>query len=481
MDKRQRKKDDELFYQVLTELAKNQCFLSFDTFLIQQMGFAFENKAELEEVRRPAFLEFRKQTKQYEFATLPTLRKWFGIGGVAKPKREQVFEIALSLGLERDALNEYLTVGLGEMPVQISDYREIIYLYGMEKHLLFSDCEEMIRNYETNMPYEIVYEHKASAKWLWDEFETKKKLSQQEFVDWLLLNSKKFKGYSQRVMDNMYQLRSNVLTQVRREAKERLDSLLAETDYEKWAKSRRSTVESEREIIKKYVGNRRHTRYYKTSKNMGDNIIELSKLAYSELEANSRVLAEVFSGSKRASGGQRGEKKMFQDIRSMTAKHMSDLFNIPVQKERAMCACAAWNSLKELAVTETCPEWVVDMHTKYTRGAQELTTLEAAVDWLMIYTQEQRRRCVHICRNDILPLVHYVAQHTYTQKLNSTAEEYNMVKGRRRFVTLANQTLKKCGMAPVNSQFEMDAVLLACFQPEEMYSYTEVLDMVEGK
>ncbi len=479
MDKRQKKKGDEQFYQVLTELSKNRCLYGFDAFLIRQMGFAFESSEELEHVRRPAFLKFRKLTNQHEFATLPTIRKWFGMGGTAKPKREQIFEIALLLGLHVDTLNEYLTVGLGEVSVQISDYREIIYLYGLENRLSLEDCEAMIQAYEASMPYDVAYDQTSAAEWLWAEFQQRKKTGQQEFVGWMLANPEKFKGYSQNVMENIYQLRRNVLTQVRREAKERLDSLLAETDYEKWAKKRRSDGSSEREIIKKYVGNRRHTRYYKTSKNMGENIIELSKLAYSELEANSRILAEVFSGSKRSGSGEK--ETMFQDIRSMTAKHMSDLFNIPRQKERAMRACAAWNQMQEMAATETCPEWLTDMHDNYTRGADRPGNGEEAMEWLKHYTQEQRRRCIHICRNDVLPLVHYVAQHRYMQKLLTTTEEYDVVLGRRQFVSLANQTLKKCKMASLNPQFEMDAVLLACYQPEEMYSYIEVLDMVEGK
>nr|MBP3598389.1 hypothetical protein [Eubacterium sp.] len=480
MAKRQRKKDDELFYQVLTELADNHYFLSFDTFLIQQMGFAFENKTELEDVRRKAFLEFRKQTKHYEFATLPTLRKWFGIGGVAKPKREQVFEIALILGLNREILNEYLTLGLGEVPVQISDYREIIYLYGLENQLSLETCEKMVRHYEANMAHDVPYEHEAVEDELWEQYEVRKMQGKQEFMIWMLTKTEKFKGYSWEVMENIYQLRRNVLIQVRREAKERLDSLLAETDYEKWAKSRRSVDSNEREIIKKYVGNRRHARYYKTSKNMGDNIIELSKLAYSELEANSRVLAEVFVSSKRR-GTEGKQRIMFQGIRSMTAKHLSDLFNIPLQKERAMRACAAWNSMDELAAVDSCPQWIVDMYTTYTRGTKQIEDEKEAKTWLQTYIQEQRRRCVHICRNDILPMVHYVAQHLYTQELLTTAEAYDRTKARRQFVSMANRTLKSCGMAPVDKKFEMDAVLLTCFQPEEMYSYTEVLDMVEGK
>lgn len=50
---------------------------------------------------------------------------------------------------------------------------------------------------------------------------------------------------------------------------------------------------------------------------------------------------------------------------------------------------------------------------------------------------------------------------------------------KRNFVSMANEMLKLCQMAPLNKEYELDAVLLSCFQPDEMYSYSEILELAK--
>ena len=47
------------------------------------------------------------------------------------------------------------------------------------------------------------------------------------------------------------------------------------------------------------------------------------------------------------------------------------------------------------------------------------------------------------------------------------------------FVEMANVTLSSCGMSALNPGFQLDALLLACFQEEEMYSYEDLIDALE--
>lgn len=44
---------------------------------------------------------------------------------------------------------------------------------------------------------------------------------------------------------------------------------------------------------------------------------------------------------------------------------------------------------------------------------------------------------------------------------------------------MANKMLKLCQMAPLNKEYELDAVLLSCFQSDEMYSYSEILELAK--
>ena len=44
---------------------------------------------------------------------------------------------------------------------------------------------------------------------------------------------------------------------------------------------------------------------------------------------------------------------------------------------------------------------------------------------------------------------------------------------------MANVTLSSCGMSALNPGFQLDALLLACFQEEEMYSYEDLIDALE--
>ena len=38
--------------------------------------------------------------------------------------------------------------------------------------------------------------------------------------------------------------------------------------------------------------------------------------------------------------------------------------------------------------------------------------------------------------------------------------------------------LTACNMAPISRTYELDTALLTCFQPEEMYGYPDVLEVL---
>jgi len=88
--------------------------------------------------------------------------------------------------------------------------------------------------------------------------------------------------------------------------------------------------------------------------------------------------------------------------------------------------------------------------------------------------KEQKRRCVVIQRSDILPLLLHASQYDYRKKYKD--KQYNAQEAKKYFVEFANTVLAVCSMTPINSLYELDTALLACFQPEEMYGYPDILE-----
>ena len=110
-------------------------FQRFDKFIQIQMG-----TAEKTDCAREAFLEFRRRTHRADIASLPTMRRWFGIGTFHKPTREHVIHMCFALGLSEEQAQEYLKKGLSEPGFQVNNYQELIFLYGIVNHYTYEEC-----------------------------------------------------------------------------------------------------------------------------------------------------------------------------------------------------------------------------------------------------------------------------------------------------------------------------------------------------
>lgn len=481
MDIVKKRKENGQFYKTVQNLAKKNYYWSFDTFIIREMGFSFDGNEELEVVRRPAMREFRKRTARYPFASLPTIRKWFGIGDFSKPHRRQVFEICLVLHTGTDKAEEYLTMGLGESSFIYSDYHEMIFAYGLENHLSIDSCQRMIDEFEKGMIRKNQNRGRVEESVLEKQWADRKKDSPETFLHWMLENVEIFQGYSGWVVNCLYKAKEVVMNLARKEAEDRLEALLAETDFKAWLQrqgKKGGGLPDKKKLIVKYANQHRNGKYYRISKNMRAVILELCKIAYSEIDANTRLLAEVFGVSKHKIT--KKKEIDFTTIKKMTGKRLSDLFNIPVQQKRAIQVVRAKLLLKNMEREERCPKWVCQMCQNYSRNLVKLKNVGDALRWVNKFAIEHQRRCICIHRNDILPMAHYIAQHNYLQRTENISEEYDVEKARDEFVEVANRMLRECQMAQLDGGFEMDAVLLACYQPEEMFSFSDVLDVVEG-
>lgn len=472
MDRLHDSKNDYSFMRSWEQTKSENIFIDFDVFIIQKMGFTFETKEELEKIRRSAFLKFRKCTGHQNFATLPTMRKWFGITGTARPDREQVYEICLTMKMGIEEARSYLMDGLGESSFILSDYRELIFLYGLENSLSYEQCQSLIYEFEREwMPVSFDEELQEEQKLEW-EYEKIKKENTIIFLQWMLKHSGSFVGYSPKTLNVLMEFRDEIAEFIRQDAKDKLDTLLAETDYANWVKTRRYRNPTSRESLRHYLKMHQGNDYYHAiSESMGDNLLELSQIANSELKANTKLLSEVFSTSPKEN-----RSELFKNIKGMTAKHLSDLFNIPLQKKRLYFAYKGKRQFSDMEQDSEVPVWFYKM-MDITHKHFNFANVKEAQEWLTYYYSEQKRRCIHISRSDILPFVHYISQHRYLEKISSHKQEYDVVVAKNEFVVLANQSLKMCSMSPIDEKRELDALLLASFQPEEMYSFSDVLDM----
>lgn len=469
-------KNKNSLQRALRELDKKNRFQRFDSFFVQHM-LEEETGSITLELRKEAYRKFRERTGNREFASVPTMQKWFGIGGYTRPRRSQIYEISFFLELGVNELELFLTIGLREPSVQINDYMEAIFVYGLENGLNYEECMDMIWEFEQNLDEDFEISHSQDTQELLKEFQSKKSLSSDEFMNWMTDHADAFKGYSNTARNYLLKFKHIICKFVRQDMEEYLQELLADAGYDAWLKVRWFHKKSSGESIRKFIYTNKEL-----SEEYRKEILRLVQCVYFEEDTNVRLLSTVFSASRH----QNYEFMNLGKLYRMSEKHLSDLLNVASQKERdirtAQVETVLWRK-KEDDGNKKCPEWIRAfiyecMDESGKEIIPELLTVKEAHRLIREYRREHRRRIVLVQRNDLLPLAMYVAQQRYLESIGFNMEKYIPEMAKNEFVILADQTLAACNMARVSEEYELDAVLLACFQEDEMYSYSEVLEMV---
>lgn len=456
--------------KAIEQFLEKKEFVRFDTFFT---GFLLGSHKEsyTENERGQAFAIFYEKTAKRKIASYPTMRKWFGLGGVAKPKRMQIFEIAFAMEYSVDDVNILLMKGLFEPGIRINDYRETIFLFGIVNHLSFEECCFMIENFECQLHSDLVVVQATNTAELWNALEHNMQLSKDEFMDWMCHNAGGFKGYSKTSLNYMLKLKKVVIAYMRKDWKVILEKDLESTGYEKWKHKRgKHRKQSEGERIRKYVYQDK-TLTMKTRKD----ILDMVSFVYFEEENNVRLLSEIFSNRCIASLPN-------TCLRGMTKKHLSDLLNIARQKERDIRLTAIRCELLQLQEKgeKRCPEAIhkqigTCIEKNSLSGEEMVSELLA---YISQYMYEQKRRLVQIERADILPLIQYVAWYRYEESMNESGRKYVAKEARQQFVQLADQILAACNMAPISEKYELDSLLLLGFQKEDCYLYSEMAEQL---
>lgn len=461
---------ENFLHRLQEKIGESDCW-RFDRFIVGYMGYSTElPEEEKEEENRKAYLTFLHEIKGENVASLPTIRKWFGIHGFREPSREQVFRLCLALKVGVEKTKEFLIQGIHEPSFQIADYEEMILMYCLENHFSSDKYTSMVQEYERNLDLQREIRHESNTKWLFCQFESIKKYPEQDFIYWMWENASTFKGYSMTAQEYLDSYRDLVLDFSRQELKKQLELFLSETSYHTWKKQKKISGKKEDILIRKYLNKD------VIPEDLRNNILELVRLVYSEGRQNSELQSELFCMNESAATGehQLSEKKTY----FITSKYLSDLFNIPEQNEKMQRVRMALSSLEELEKDALCPEPVILLIQEYSRHDLEIESVEEATQWLLEYEREHKRRRKIVKRKDLLPLVHYVSQQKYTQENELNGRSYDQTEARKYFQTMADAVMIACNMAPLDRNYQYDRILLSCFEKEEMYSYMDVLEFV---
>ena len=457
------------FRERLAKLYRENHFIRSDEFMVEKFSGSWTQGELTEEIRRKAYRSFYQQIGRVEIASVVTMRRWFGIHGYTRPDRMQVYEMALRLGMDREETEEYLTRGLGEASFQISDYHEMIYLYGIENRLTFEKCQQMIGMFERNLTVDQKLSATRNTEQLQREYEQQKELPISDFLLFMTDNLAYFKGYSNTALNYLLLYRNQVLKYIRSDASRQLTRWLAETNYEEWKEKHQILARDPYRAIRKFIRTKR------LSEVAEQNIKELARLAYSTLDNNSLVHSELFTGNASLT------PKVGQgDIKVMSMKYMSDLLNVATQKENAVRVLAAQTELEGMQSDTECPEDVQALLQQLSRHDECRMNCSEAMAWLQKYDKEHKRRQQTVQRADILPFVLYVSQQKYLHEQDQEKEIYQPGIARDIFRKAADNVLTACNMLPLDGRRELDAVLLACYQEDEMYGYPDLLEAMYG-
>ena len=439
-------------------------FQTFDKFIIQKMGAANPQTAWqiLNQKLNPSLLP----------ASIPTMKRWFGIDSYAIPSREQIFLLAFSLQLSPDECSVYLTTGLWQPSFQVNDYHETVLLYGLENHLSYDECQSILIDFENRLETEIPISQTHSTAELMTQFQRNKHLPTADFLEWMIENGTYFKGYSRTALSYMKKYQNLIIRSAREDALELLHRELAETDYH--TRHRHPFAKkSESESIRNYL--------YKNMKNdteLRDQLLYLTKLAYYTEDSNVHLIRELFSVNIADFISRSAEKKR---VPSMSEKRMSDLLSMGLQRDRILRAKIGIQKLHHLSPNESCPAalteamvslGIFEKPDKKATVSQALFTLEA-------FVKKQKNRCLLIQRSDLLPMILYMVERDYMKQQSDDMNLYGREDALAYFEEIANSTLSACSMALLNRDYLPDNLIYQCFQEDELVSLSDVLELSE--
>lgn len=479
--------DSILLRKSFLQLVRSSGFEGFDYYLIKKWAgveneVCFEdlNDEEIMALRKRAHRNFNKAIKGKNVANSRTIRKWFGYDETALPKRETLFRLAFALGLTAEETSDYLVNGMLAPSFQINDYMELIYMYGLDNSLTYEDCTRMIAVYEKSAHYDTEYIQGNHTSQLWEMYGINKNCLPEEFLEWMLQNEAMFKGYSKTVLDCFIKLTNDIQECIRSDAREYLHELVTENGYNEWKKSGGRSGDMHELVpgfIRRFLGRDKEEDKVKLVKSMKN----AYTLAYGESRTTNIVkniymhetLINSISGMENFVN-----RAIGTSFSSRTDKYMSQILSISVQKSYQMQLKIILSYLVELDDNATCPEEIInliDEHGVTMAKYKDVGSCRRKVNSLLT---NQTQNCELIGRDDILPLVHYLAQRQYANMMKEDDILYDMEQARNHFENLANAILNRCQMALISPEYRLDYLMLSSYCKEDMYSLVEMIEAI---
>lgn len=489
----------KIIHKRLYELNKEEQFERFDKFitkkiykkeLCREIEFADMPEERQQSLKKDAYLIFYRKVKSENVASRVTIKKWFGLNEYVRPKRTQIFKLAFALHLDEEGLQEYLIKGIRQPGIQINDYREMIYLYGLGKVLSYEDSVDMIKVFEKQMYRDTVFAQSTHTQRLWDMYRRNCNLPKEKFLSWMCKNAGFFKGYSKVALKHFMDVKSEMQKFIRTHAEEQLYRYLEETDFFAWAEQNGLTPEEYGKNISRYMKNMgRRKDKGKLTEKLKENILEQNRIVHSSRDKTTDLLAELYSSAvesdqkpfqaKRIRYKDRKKFRLPDEIFFMTDKYMSQIIAIAEQKEKEIRLSQALGVLETSEAESACPKWIMDLLAGYDLIPPKNT--EQAVKYVRSILRMQKQRCHLVQREDLLPLIHYVAQQRYEKILQEQDKAYQCEDAKIYFVQMADEILAECQMAPVSANYQLDYLLLSCYAEDDMYSLADIIEEAERK
>lgn len=392
-----------------------------------------------------------------------TLCKWFGVRGNILPKREQILRLAFAAQFTVEELQEYLQEGILEPGIQINDYREIIFMYGLEHTCSYQDCLDMITVFERCVNQDTVLQQRTHTEQLQELYKASHSLKPEEFLVWMCDHAEYFKGYSRVALKYFTDLKTEIVEYVSEAARIELRQHLEEFHFSAWVKEN-GLEKVEKEDIQRFVRNisRRKEGYISAAEK--DEIGRLMRTAYLRKHTNAELLKEVYPLPA---------KNM--STLAMDQKKISQILRIAEHKEKEIKLSWALSCLGGIKDKDAaCPKGIRILIERYqlTTKPRALVTVEAAEKCLGKCIKDQRQLCHLIQREDLLPLIHYVAQLRYEKENKG----YHMNEARQVFTDLADEILSDCQMAVMKEGYRLDDMFLSSYRENEMYSFADLME-----
>ncbi len=444
------------------------------------------SEGELAHFRETAYRRCYQQVGKNCPVARATLRRWFHVGAAGRPSRSQMIAFAFALPLSVGELQEYFVCGLQEPGIQINDYQEMIYCYGLEQGISYEECRDMIEVFEREISRDTVLAQNTHTDELWSLYEEKKFLPKEEFLVWMCGHAFYFKGYSKVALHCFTELKHEILEYIREEARSDLYGILEEKDFFKWAAENHVREEDYGREIPRYLHNvLRRKGQYLIDGQTKEEITMLCWIVYSSKDKNSDLLAELYASAltHEKDGSLSRRKKIIsrknfdlpESVYFMTDKYVSQLIGVAQQKEKEIRLSMARSSLMAVEEDAACPVWVRECMEEYGVWKNTATAGEtrAALDRVL---RQQKQRCQLVKRSDLLPLIHYVAQKRYEQK-KTVGGEYVRQDALNTFVALANQIFSRCHMMELDERYQLDYLFCSTYGEQDMYSLSDVIEV----